>query len=89
MCLWRWCRRCIPGHVEAHFHVALRGEIVYFVGFHLPDYPYQRRRVGEVAVVQGVSRRLLCMSRTHSSRYRCSMRPVLNDELRRIIPCTS
>ena len=34
-------------------------------------------------------RRLRCMSRTHSSRYRCSMRPVLKLEERLSTPCTS
>ena len=34
-------------------------------------------------------RRFFFMSLTHSSRYRCSIRPVLNELLRRRTPCTS
>src|SRR5258708_8387014 len=44
--------RSIPGHVERHSDVRLSGEVVHSGGLDLVHEPVQKRRIGNVAVVQ-------------------------------------
>ena len=38
--------------VERHLHMALSGEIIYFVGHHLAHKLHQRHRVAHIGIVQ-------------------------------------
>jgi hypothetical protein len=64
--------------------LALRGEIVDFVGRSAFGELFQATAIGEVAVVPDQTRILFV-----NILEQCMMRPVLNDEGRLMMPCAS
>ena len=65
--------------------MGLRAEVVDLVGLQLVEQAHEPARVAEVAVVQEQAHVLLVADRGRA----WSMRSVLNDDERRMMPCTS